>query len=83
MISEFITIGTFEDPFNEFFVEKLYRTAKVDEQGERMSEVADKSDDFIYKISSDEGKIPVFLGDTAVIIFKIGCDLNLLKTKRK
>jgi hypothetical protein len=25
MISEFITQGTFEDPFNEFFVEKLYR----------------------------------------------------------
>ena len=25
MISEFITIGSFEDPFNEFFVEKLYR----------------------------------------------------------
>ena len=26
MISEFITIGSFEDPFNEFFVEKLYRS---------------------------------------------------------
>lgn len=25
MISEFITIGSFEDPFEEFFVEKLYR----------------------------------------------------------
>ena len=25
MISEFITIGSFQDPFNEFFVEKLYR----------------------------------------------------------
>lgn len=25
MISEFITIGSFEDPFAEFFVEKLYR----------------------------------------------------------
>lgn len=53
MISEFVTIGTFEDPFSEFFVEKLYRTVQVDERGEHMSEVTDKSDDFIYKISSD------------------------------
>jgi len=25
MVSEFITIGSFKDPFDEFFVEKLYR----------------------------------------------------------
>ena len=25
MISEFITIGSFKDPFDEFFVERLYR----------------------------------------------------------
>ena len=26
MVSEFITIGSFKDPFDEFFVERLYRT---------------------------------------------------------
>ena len=28
MISQFITLGNFEDPFDEFFVEKLYRPLK-------------------------------------------------------
>ena len=28
MTSEFITLGTFEDPFDEFFVEKLYKNQK-------------------------------------------------------
>ena len=42
-------------------------------------------DDFIFKISQDPEKIPVFfrVNDTAATIFKIGCDLNLLKTKRQ
>jgi len=41
-------------------------------------------DDFIYKFTSDKTKVPVFLAanDSALMIFKIGCDLNLLKTKR-
>ena len=45
----------------------------------------DTEDDFIFKISQDPEKIPVFfrVNDTAAIIFKIGCDLNLLKTKRQ
>ena len=48
------------------------------------NETIDKSD-FIYKLTNDIKKIPVFLNSkqTAVIIFKIGCDLNLLKTKRQ
>ena len=28
MTSQFITLGTFEDPFDEFFVEKLYKPMK-------------------------------------------------------
>ena len=53
-----------------------------------MAQAADlfcAEDDFIFKISSDPEKIPVFLNvnDTAATIFKIGCDLNLLKTKRQ
>jgi len=45
----------------------------------------DLQEDFIFKISNDPDKIPIFLNtnDTAVTIFKIGCDLNLLKTKRR
>ena len=41
--------------------------------------------EFIFKLTSDLDKIPVFFNsnDTAVTIFKIGCDLNLLKTKRQ
>ena len=76
MISEFITIGSFEDPFNEFFVEKLYRNQQTD---------SPEADDLIYKLTSDPSKIPVFLQskDSAITIFKIGCDLNLLKKKRK
>ena len=82
MISEFVTIGSFEDPFEEFFVEKLYRNPSKDNQ--RLAEL-NGVDDHIFKISSDHDKIPVFLNanDTAITIFKIGCDLNLLKTKRQ
>ena len=89
MISEFITIGSFEDPFQEFFVEKLYRSQEAKQkQAESMNKDADMictEDDFIFKISQDPDKIPVFLSvnDTAASIFKIGCDLNLLKTKRQ
>ena len=82
MISEFITIGSFQDPFNEFFVQKLYRNSK----GKRdENSTNDLQDDFIFKISSDPDQIPIFLNtnDTAITIFKIGCDLNLLKTKRR
>jgi len=85
MISAFITIGSFEDPFKEFFVEKLYRTAlikaKPSADGD-FAKFAGSTDDYVFKITSDTEKIPVFLNDTAVTIFKIGCDLNLLKTKR-
>ena len=79
MISEFITIGSFEDPFNEFFVEKLYRNKGSDNN----AKTADF--DYIFKLTNDLDKIPVFFNanDTAITIFKIGCDLNLLKTKRQ
>lgn len=88
MISEFVTIGSFEDPFEEFFVEKLYRNKREQnadaEDAEQQTDAVEESD-FIYKFTSDPNKIPVFLTpkDTAVTIFKIGCDLNLLKTKRQ
>ena len=34
-------------------------------------------------MTADVSKIPVFMQDTVKIIFKIGCDINLLDTKRK
>ena len=38
MISEFIIIGSFEDPFQEFFVEKLYRSQEAKQkQAESMN----------------------------------------------
>ena len=87
MISEFVTIGSFEDPFSEFFVEKLYKSvqksAVADEDNNSEVDAVDEGQ-FVYKLTSDVNKIPVFLTrkDTAITIFKIGCDLNLLKTKR-
>ena len=84
MISEFITIGSLEDPFNEFFVEKIYRKNIIrDGQAEETSHV--HNDDLAFKMTGDLDKIPVFFNanETAITIFKIGCDLNLLKTKRQ
>ena len=81
MISEFITIGSFEDPFNEFFVEKLFRQDNRGKRAEKLGAFA-ASDEYVYKVSGDHDKIPVFLNDAAYTIYKIGCDLNLLKTKR-
>jgi hypothetical protein len=45
MISEFIYSGNFNDPFNEFFVEKIFKQVK----GKKKA----NSDDFIYKLSAD------------------------------
>ena len=32
-------------------------------------------------MTSNRDKIPDFLTDSAVTVFKIGCDINLLKTR--
>jgi len=67
MISEFITIGTFEDPFNEFFVEKLQPDHRV-----------------VYKLAgAHKSKVPIFFKETASVIFKVGCDINLLKENKQ
>lgn len=54
MISEFITVGSFEDPFNEFFIEK-FSNLNPDK--------VNSEDQIIYKLTSEGDKIPVFLID--------------------
>ena len=72
MISEFIYSGTFNDPFNEFFVEKIYNQGK----GKKSM----KTYDFLYRLSSDIEKIPSFLGENmALAIFKVGSHVHLLQ----
>ena len=84
MISEFITLGQFEDPYDEFFVEKLYRQSNLKASlNSHEAQVGLESEDYLFKLTSDTDRIPVFLVDSALTIFKIGCDINLLNTKRK
>ena len=67
MINDFIFRGDFEDPFQEFFVEKLYKRGGTHY-------------DFLFKLTSKpDEKIPVFLADTVQTIFKTGSTLHLLK----
>ena len=75
MISQFTTVGSFEDPCKEFFVEKLMRKRRF------AKKVAFGEEDIVYKMTSNQDKIPDFLSDSAVTVFKIGCDINLLKTR--
>lgn len=71
MISEFIYSGNFNDPFNEFFVERIFKQVK----GNKRS----SSNEFIYKLSADSHKIPSFLGkNMAMAIFKVGSHVHLL-----
>jgi hypothetical protein len=51
MISEFIYTGSFHDPFNEFFIEKLNRRSKKSH-----NEV------YLFKLTDDSLKIPSFIG---------------------
>lgn len=72
MISEFIYSGNFNDPFNEFFVEKIFKQGKGKKKG--------SSNDFIYKLSADSQRIPSFLGaNMAMAIFKVGSHVHLLQ----
>lgn len=52
MVSEFIYTGSFNDPYEEFFVEKVYRQDKK----------TGKKDECVYKMTSDHAKIPTFIG---------------------
>lgn len=50
MIAQFITLGDFEDPFGEFFVEKM---------------TSNKNNDHIAFRQSDKEKTPLFMLDIA------------------
>lgn len=63
MIAEFVTVGSFEDPQQEFFVEKM----QIDftKAGSENS----------VKFNLDKNKVPLFLRDVAPMIFRVGCDV--------
>lgn len=69
MISEFITVGNFEDPFSEFFIEKLHSKSQQEHA--------------VFKLAQDAEKVPVFMADTAEMIFALGSDINLLKLNKQ
>jgi len=76
MISEFIYTGNFNDPFNEFFIEKVYKISK------KVAEIDQVrfTQDFLFKMSSDPSKIPSFIGPSiSLAIFKVGSHVNLLQ----
>jgi hypothetical protein len=50
MISEFIFSGNFIDPFEEFFIEKIYALNSNNKK-------------FLFKLTSNPNKIPSFLGE--------------------
>ena len=73
MISEFIYTGNFNDPFSEFFIEKIYKM-KVD------TELIPDNEQHLFKLTSDPYKIPSFIGvSIAQAIFKVGSHVNLLQ----
>jgi hypothetical protein len=67
----FIFTGDFEDPFNEFFVDKMYRRGVSKDSG---------SQEFMFKLTSEpDVKIPAFLLDITSLIFKTGSSIHFLK----
>ena len=71
MINSFIFTGEFTDPFNEFFVEKMFR---------RNTSTSIEYQEFIYKMTSEPTiKIPAFLIEVSPYIFKTGSSVHLLK----
>ena len=52
MVSEFIYTGDFNDPFGEFFIEKVYKIGKNGADQE----------EHLFKLTSDLDKIPSFVG---------------------
>lgn len=72
MINSFIFTGDFEDPFSEFFVEKLMRRGVK-------SNLTSYSD-YLFKLTSNpEEKVPLFIIDSVSAIFKTGSSLHLLR----
>ena len=60
MIAQFITTGDFEDPFEEFFVEKL--ESRINRQ-----QVAFRK--------CEEEKTPIFLREISETIYRVGCNV--------
>ena len=78
MISEFIYTGNFNDPFHEFFIEKVYKLNKF--SAATHTDKVRFNQDFVFKMSSDPSKIPSFVGSSiSLAIFKVGSHVNLLQ----
>ncbi|CDW78602.1 lissencephaly type-1-like motif-containing protein [Stylonychia lemnae] len=72
MINSFIFTGDFDDPYGEFFVEKLYR------RGVEANIL--QIHDYLFKLTSNpQKKIPIFMVDSVSVIFKAGSSLHLLR----
>lgn len=78
MIDDFIYRGTFDDPFEEFFIEKLPDERRP---GKGSAEVVQPLVmQHTYKLSQRAEIIPEFIGiKIAEAIFKIGSHINLLQ----
>lgn len=78
MIDEFIYRGTFDDPFQEFFIEKLPYEHPRSKGG--VDVVQPLVMQHTYKLTSRAEIIPDFIGfKIAEAIFKIGSHINLLQ----
>ena len=62
MIGDYILKGNFSDPFEEFFVEQLNSS----------------TNETIYRLTQDSSRVPLFLVQNVVLIFKTGRDMGLL-----
>lgn len=74
MINSFLFTGDFEDPYEEFFVRKIFRR-----KGLAPGVVAT---DYMFMFTSEPDRhVPVFLLETAPLIYKAGSSLHLLQRK--
>jgi hypothetical protein len=78
MINEFIYQGSFDDPFQEFFIEKVPINAKARKDSEQSASPLLMH--HVYKLTQRTEIIPEFIGvKIAEAIFKIGSHINLLQ----
>jgi len=79
-ITSFIYDGEFQDPFNEFYIEKINPDAKDAKMEDDQPVHLKLSGDQKFKMRTEHThQIPVFLSNFATQIFKSGCALSLLK----
>lgn len=79
-INAFIYQGTFEDPFNEFFVEKLdIQEGELEVKYQQSNNLKISEKQKFMMRNDTTTKIPIFLTNFAMQIYKCGTALSLLK----